>query len=120
VRETIINDVHSIHRVETQSIRDVAIGSIAILPHQAISSPMVVPVMRSTKWDSELVADLAPHRPGLGEPQMVGVSGASAADQTRLRCHELEVGLVAEPTHLADREHAFVDLGGSGAVLDVC
>jgi hypothetical protein len=30
---------HSIRRVETQSIRDMAMGSIARLPHQATSSP---------------------------------------------------------------------------------
>jgi hypothetical protein len=50
----------------------------------------------------------------------MGIGGASAADQTWLRRHELEVGFVAEPTRLADREHAFVDFTGSGAVLNVC
>jgi hypothetical protein len=80
---------------------------------------MVVPVMSSTEWDGELVADLTPHRPGLGEPQVVGICGASPANQTRLRCHEFEVGLVAEPTRLADRKYALVDLGGIGVVLNV-
>jgi hypothetical protein len=51
---------------------------------------------------------------------MVGVSGTSSADQTGLRCYELEVGLVAEPAHLADREHALVDLGRSAVGLNVC
>jgi hypothetical protein len=63
---------------------------------------MVVPVMHSAKWHRELVADLAPHRARLGEPKMVGVSRASAADQTGLRCNELEVGFVAVPSRLAD------------------
>jgi hypothetical protein len=70
---------------------------------------MVIPVMRSAKRHRELVADLTPHRAGLSEPQMVGVGGASAANQTRLRCHELEVDLVAMSARLADGEFAFLD-----------
>ena len=75
--------------------------------------------MRSAKRHGEFVADLASHRPGLGEPQMVGISGGSATDQTRLRPNEFEVGLVAESTHLAEREFAFVDLGWNAVVLNV-
>jgi len=74
---------------------------------------MIVPVMRSAQRYGVFVTDLAPHCAGLCEPQMVGVSGTSSADQTGLRCYELEVGLVAEPAHLADREHALVDLAGA-------
>ena len=48
---------------------------------------MVVPVLSSTKRDGELFADLAPHRPGVGEPQMVGVNGASAAFAYHFRLH---------------------------------
>jgi hypothetical protein len=44
---------------------------------------------------------------------MMGIGGASAADQTRLRRHELEMGFVALPAWLADRELAFFDFGGS-------
>ena len=61
----------------------------------------------------ELVAHFKSHGARLGESQVVGVSGASAADQTRLRCHEFEVGLVAQSTWLAEGELAFIDLGGS-------
>ena len=64
---------------------------------------MVVTVMGSAQRYRELVADLEAHRTGLGEPQMVRVSGASAADQTGLRGNKYEVGFVAEPTRLADR-----------------
>ena len=81
---------------------------------------MVVPVMGSTKRYSELVADLAPHGPGLGEPKMVGVGGASPTNQTRLRCYELEVHLIAMPTRLADRKLAFLDFGGIGVDLKIC
>jgi hypothetical protein len=63
---------------------------------------MIVAVMRSTERYSELVAYFASQRAGLSESKMVGVGGASAANQTGLRCHEFEVGLVAEPTRLAN------------------
>jgi hypothetical protein len=80
---------------------------------------MDVTVMGSAQGYREFVADLASHRAGLGEPQMMGVSRASPANQTRLRCHELEMRLVAMPTRLADRKHAFIDFGGSGVGLNV-
>src|ERR1700736_242860 len=51
---------------------------------------------------------------------MVGVGGASRADQTRLRSDEFEVGLVAQPTRFADRKDALADLAGSGIGLDRC
>jgi hypothetical protein len=70
---------------------------------------MVVPVMRSAQWYREFVADLAPHRTGLGKSKMVRVSGASPADQTRLGCNELQVCFVAMAARLADRELAFLD-----------
>jgi hypothetical protein len=49
---------------------------------------------------------------------MVGVCGTSAADQTRLRSHEFEVGLVAMAAWLADDELAFLDFGGTGFSLE--
>src|SRR5712691_7290852 len=81
---------------------------------------MVVPVMGSTEWYRELVADLASHRAGLSESQMVGVSGASAANQTWLRCNAFEVGFIAMSARLADRELAFLDFGGSSVGLKRC
>ena len=89
-------------------------------PGDFVSEAVVVPVMGSAQRYRELVADLAPHRAGLCEPQMVGVCGASAADQTRLRGHEYEVGLVAVATWLADGELAFLDFGGTGFGLERC
>jgi hypothetical protein len=38
---------------------------------------------------------------------LIRLSGASTADQTGLRCHEFEVGLVAMAARLADGEFAF-------------
>jgi hypothetical protein len=80
---------------------------------------MVVTVVGSAQRYSELVAHLAPHRAGLGEPQMVGVSGASSTDKAGLRGYELEVGFVAKSTGLADRKYTFVDLSG-GVVSNMC
>ena len=81
---------------------------------------MVVPVMRSAQRYGELVADLASHCAGLSEPKMVGVSWASPANQTRLRCNELEMAFIAMPTRLADRELAFLDFAGSAFGLKMC
>src|SRR5258708_30026169 len=75
--------------------------------------------MGSAQRHREFVAHLAPHRPELGEAQVVGVGGAPPANQTRLRCHEFEMILVALPTRLADREFAFVDFGGRGVGLNM-
>jgi hypothetical protein len=63
---------------------------------------------------------IARRRAGLGESQKVGVSGASAADQTGLRRHEFEVGLVAMAARLTDGEFAFVDFGGTSVGFKMC
>ena len=76
--------------------------------------------MGSAQRYGELVAHLESHRAGLGEPQMVGVGGASPANQTRLRCNELEMAFIAMPTRLADRELALLDFGGSSVCLKIC
>ena len=76
--------------------------------------------MRPAERDCEFVADLAPHCAGLSEPQMVGVSRASPANQTRLRCNELEMAFIAMPTRLADRELAFLDFGWGSVGLKLC
>ena len=49
------------------------IDSLLAPPGLLVAKAMVVPVMGSTERYGELVADLASHRAGLGEPQMVGV-----------------------------------------------
>ena len=88
-------------------------------PGDFVSGVVVVSVMDSAQGYGELIAHLEPHRAGLGEPQMVGVGGASSTDQAGLRCNEPEVGFVAEATGLANREDAFVDLPGC-IVVSVC
>jgi hypothetical protein len=85
------------------------INSPSLPPGDFVSGAMVVTVMDSAQRYGELVADLEPHRAGLGEPQMVGVGGASSTDQTGLRGNEFEVGFVAKSTGLTDGEFAFLD-----------
>src|SRR6202051_1897857 len=75
-------------------------------PCDFVSEAMDVTVMGSAQRYREFIADLESHCPRLSEAQMVGVSGASAADQTRPRCNELEMAFVAMPTWFNDREHA--------------
>src|ERR1700686_2134166 len=94
------------------------IDSPPLPPGNLVAEVMNVAVMGPALGDCEFVADLASHGAGLSELQMVGVSGASRADQTRLRPDEFEVGLVAEPTRFADREDALVDFAGSGVGFD--
>ena len=96
------------------------INGLSTPPGDFVSDAMVFPVMSSAQRDREFVADLASHRARLSEPQMVGVSGASPADQTRLRRHELEMRFIAMPTWLADRELAFLDFGGGSVGLKMC
>ena len=68
--------------------------------------------MDSAQRYRELVAHLESHCPWLGEFEMMRISGASSADQARLRCHELEMCFVAESTRLAERKLALVDFAG--------
>jgi glycerol dehydrogenase-like iron-containing ADH family enzyme len=81
---------------------------------------MDVAVMNPAQGHRELVAHLQSHRPRLDESEVVGVGGASAADQTRLRRHEFEMGFIAQPSWLAESELAFVDFGGSCVGLLSC
>ena len=75
---------------------------------------MIVAVMGSAQGDRELIAHLEAHRARLSEPQMVGINRTSPVDQTRLRCHELEVGFIAKPTGFAERKLAFIDFAAKG------
>ena len=70
-------------------------------PGDLVAEAVDFAVMGSAQRYRELIADLAAHRARLREFQMVGVGGTSRADQTRLRCHEFEVGFVTKPTRFS-------------------
>ena len=80
-------------------------------PGHLVPRAVVVAVMCPAQRYRELVADLAPHRPRLSEPQMVRVGGTSPANQTGLRRDEFEMGFIAKPTRFADRKFAFLNFG---------
>jgi hypothetical protein len=85
-----------------------------------ISEAMVFAVMRLTERHSELVTHLKPHAPRLRKSEVVGFCEVSPQiRETGLRRYEFEVSLIAEPTRLTDCQHAFVDPGGSGIVLNL-
>src|SRR5216684_7021781 len=69
--KSIFGGIYSTCRVEAQSFATSRPDQWLVSPTKA----MVVPVMRSAQRDREFVADLASHRAGLSESQMVGVSG---------------------------------------------
>ena len=74
-------------------------------------------MMGPAERNRELIAGLAPHRAGLGESKMVGVSRASAANNTRLRRNKFEMSFIAMPTRLTQREFIFLDFGGGSVGL---
>ena len=66
-------------------------------------------MMPATKWDRELITDLAAERTGLGETEVVRVRGLAAAQETRLLDDIAQVLPVAIPTRRRNREDALVD-----------
>src|SRR6202000_2958737 len=90
------------------------INSASLPPCDFVTEAVDVTVMGSAQRYREFIADLEPHCPRLSEAQMVGISGASAANQTRMRCHEFEVGFIAMSTRLAEHKLAFIDFAEKG------
>src|SRR5205807_10254388 len=67
------------------------------------------PVVAAAERYDEFVAYFAAERPLLGETDVVRVDRTTAANETRLGSHELEVGLVAVATWLANRQGTFIN-----------
>src|SRR5262249_40189339 len=66
-------------------------------------------MMPATEWDRELIADLAAERTGLGETEVVGVRGLTAAQEACLLGDVAQVLPVAIAPWGSDRENALVD-----------
>jgi hypothetical protein len=77
---------------------------------------MHLAMMTSAQGDGELITHFAPKRPILREAQVVGIAGASPANQTRLHGHVSDVIAVAYAARLRHRECAFFDPFGSRAL----
>ena len=71
-------------------------------PGTLIALPVEFTMMQSADWDGESVTDFAPHRALLGELDVVRIRWGSAADETGLRGHELQMLAVALAHGFAD------------------
>ena len=78
-------------------------------PDRFIATAMHFAMVAATERDRELIADLAPQRRALREPQMMGVAGLTTANQTRLLCHVADVIPVANPARFGEGKRALVD-----------
>ena len=58
---------------------------------------MQLSVMVSAEWHDKFVTDLPTECPRLREPEVVRITRRALADETRLRCNEPQVSLVASP-----------------------
>ena len=71
---------------------------------------MELPMMTAAKRDGEFVADFQTQRSGLGKAQMMRIGRLTAADETGLRGHESQMGLVPKPLWFGNGQNALVDL----------
>ncbi len=69
-------------------------------PRRFVAAAMDLAMMAAAERHGELIADLAAKRLMLSKPQMMGIGGRTAANQTRLLGHEPHVLTVAKPTRL--------------------
>ena len=89
-------------------------GSIPWLipPGALVAPPVEFTMVQPADGNGEPVADLPPHRPLLGKLDVVGIRRGSAADETGLRGHELQVFAIALTHRLADDgDRLFAEIG---------
>ena len=67
-----------------------------IPPDPFIADPMQFAVVQTTEWNSKFVTDLAPHRPRLGKPKVMGIDRCPAAYQARLLRYKFAMFRVPE------------------------
>ena len=71
---------------------------------------MQLPMMTAAERHGELVADFEAEGSRLGKPQVMWIGRLPAANETRLRSHESQMGLVAQTLGFGDGENALIDL----------
>lgn len=81
-------------------------------PLRFVAGSVHLAVMSPTERNGEFVADFAPHRAWLGEPQMMGIRRLPTAEQTRLGADEFQMSLAAAPWCVSDHEHAPIRRSG--------
>ena len=67
-------------------------------------------MMSAAERYGELVTDFESERSGLGKTQVMRIGRLPTANETRLRSHESQMGLVTQPLGLGDGEKALIDL----------
>ena len=97
--------------VLTHKSRATIIGSMPVFvpPLRLISRPMQCPMVAAAKWHRELVTYSASHGAVLCKSDVMGVSRMTAADQTRLGRHVLDVIPIPDATWFRYGEKALVD-----------
>ena len=81
-------------------------------PGGLIAAAMHLAVMSAAKRNREFVADLAAECRYLRKPEVVGISGPPAADQTGLLGNRFNVFSVAYATRCRQCQYTFIDNGG--------
>src|ERR1700722_18667619 len=75
---------------------------LALPPGGLVTLPVEFTMVQPADGYREPVADFPPHRPRLSKLDVVGIRGGSAADETGLRGHKLQVFAVALTHWFAD------------------
>ena len=97
-------------RLFPQPLRNRQDADFQVLPPgDFVAGLMKLLMMSAAKGHGELVADLETEGSGLRKPQVMRVARLPAADQTRLRGDEPQMGFVTQPLGLGDGEKALVD-----------
>src|SRR5262245_8097210 len=78
-------------------------------PSHLVTRVMQLPMMPTTEWYSELIADFQANGARLGKSKMMRIARLSSADQTRLGRDELQMRFVTQPLGLGNGELALVD-----------
>jgi hypothetical protein len=74
-------------------------------PSHFVAAAVQVMMVLAAQWHGEFVADLASEGSGLREFEMVGIAWRTPTDEAGLRCHEDQVGPVANSDRLAQRRN---------------
>ena len=97
-------------RLFPQSLGDFERLDVGLLPPGGlVAGLMQFAVMAAAEGNGELIAHLEANGSGLRKAQVMWVRRLTATDETRLRGHELQMRLVAQPLGLAKRERTLVD-----------
>lgn len=84
------------------------VGGFSGPPSQLVAGLVKLAMMGSAKRNGELIADLAAEGPAWGKSQMMGVGGATAAEQARLAGDKPQVLFAAPSWQMPEGEGASI------------